>query len=88
LGTFTPSKLDKEVVLDSFVFSKVQGDIIKQSHMKVNIPRIATLKVTIETPLMDNIRGDLIAIGLERVAFSHDFKLSMRNMTWELKNTS
>ena len=70
LGESTPSKSDVVTILDSFIFYKTKGRVVKQSYKKIKLPEIHKLMVsTSETPLMANTRTNLISITSTGVDF-------------------
>ena len=80
LGEFTPSKSERVVVLDSFIFEKTKGRVVRQSQKMLKLHIVPKLMVTTETPLMDDTKIDPIAIASTCVAFSQALELNFRNM--------
>jgi hypothetical protein len=55
------SKSNAITILDSFVFYKTKGRVVKQSYKKLELLRVLELTITTETSLIANMRTNPIA---------------------------
>jgi hypothetical protein len=85
LGSFTPSKSDRVASFNCRIFDKAIGRIVKQSLKKIPIPSDPTLDVTIDTPLVMNIKEYLVALASTRVVFTQASKQDIRYMAKEIE---
>jgi len=85
LGKFTPSKLDTIAILDSFVFYKTKGKVVKQSYKKLKLLGVPKLIFVTKMPLMVDMRIDPITTTSTCVTFSQASKCNIMNMTKEIE---
>ena len=83
---FSLSKLEVVAVFDSFIFKKRKKQVVRKTYKNLKLEGILEMKVTIETPVLNDKDVGLVATSCVVVVCTQTTEFNIKNMLKDIEN--